>query len=372
MSGSLRAGTPNDDTLLSQSPRDTLAGGAGDDIYDILHYGTVVREEQNGGHDVVVAHIDYVLPDFVEDLAMDYAWRGHLPNPASAGALIGIGNRLDNAIAGNGLDNVIKGLAGNDTLLGNAGDDSVEGGDGNDLLTGGSGRDTLIGGAGNDDLAGGPGDDIFVGGAGDDRIFGNDGLDVVRYEGRLGAVGGDHSIVRDTDGTITVTNLNGDGVDVLKGVEIVTFGLDVLLNSRPAPGTARNGFDETLYLANNTDVASAVRNGTLASGWDHFQLYGEREGRDPNALFDTDYYLAHNRDVAAAVARGDITAWSHYSNYGWKEGRDPSAFFNTRAYLDSNDDVGASGLNPLLHFLHVGAADGRLAQLSNPTLDWIG
>ncbi len=372
MSGSLRAGTPNDDTLLSQSPRDTLAGGAGDDIYDVLHYGTMVRELQDGGYDVVVAHIDYVLPDFVEDLVLDYAARGHQPNPANAGALIGIGNRMDNTIAGNALNNVIKGMAGNDTLLGNGGDDVLEGGDGNDLLSGGSGNDTLYGGAGNDDLAGGIGDDVIIGGAGDDRIFGNDGLDVVRYEGRLGFIGGDHAYIRDANGGITVSSVNGDGVDTLTGVELVVFGLDVLVNSLPTPGTARNGFDEKLYLSMNADVANAVRNGSIASGLEHFRQFGEREGRDPNALFDTDYYLANNKDVAAAVARGQTTAWSHYSNYGWKEGRDPSAYFNTRAYLETNDDVGASGMNPLLHFLHIGAADGRLAQLSNSTLDWIG
>ncbi|WP_165772050.1 calcium-binding protein [Niveispirillum lacus] len=371
MSGTLRAGTPNDDTLLSQAPRDTLAGGAGDDIYDIAHYGVVIREEAGGGHDVIVTHIDYALPDFVEDMSMGYAGRGHIPNPPTAGALIGIGNRLDNAIAGNSLDNIIKGMAGNDTLLGNAGHDSLDGGDGNDLLTGGSGNDMLLGGAGNDDLAGGPGDDIFVGGTGDDRIFGNDGLDIVRYDGRLGVIGGDHYFVRDAEGTMTITNLNGDGVDILKGIEIVTFGLNVVLNSRPT-GAVRNGFDEALYLSRNADVASAVRNGALPSGWDHFRQFGEREGRDPNALFDADYYLANNRDVAAAVARGEVTAWSHYTNHGWREGRDPSAFFNTRAYMDTNADMAASGLNPLLHFLHIGSHDGRMAQLSNNTLDWIG
>lgn len=372
MSGTLRAGTPNDDTLLSQSPRDTLAGGLGDDIYDVAHYGTVVRENQDGGYDVVVARIDYTLPDFVEDLAMDYAWRGHLPNPVNAGALLGIGNRLDNTIAGNSLDNIIKGLAGNDTLLGNAGDDRLEGGNGNDLLTGGSGNDTLYGGAGNDDLAGGPGSDILIGGAGDDRIFGNDGLDIVVYEGRLSMIGGDHSAVRDIDGTITVVSTNGDGTDILKGVELVVFGMEVLVNSVPAPGTARNGFDETLYLSVNSDVAAAVRSGAITSGWDHFRQFGEREGRDPNALFDTDYYLVNNRDVAAVVARGETTAWAHYLNYGGKEGRDPSAFFSTRAYAETTDDVALTGLNPLVHFLHIGAAAGRLAQLSNPTLDWVG
>ncbi|MFV3127563.1 calcium-binding protein [Niveispirillum sp. KHB5.9] len=372
MTGTLRAGTPGDDILLSQSPRDRLSGGAGDDIYDIAHYGVAVQEMPDGGHDVVVAHIDFMLPDFVEDLSMEYAQRGHQPNPALAGAILGIGNRRDNMIAGNSLDNTIKGLAGNDTLLGNGGDDSLEGGDGNDLLTGGAGNDTLIGGAGNDDLAGGPGDDVIIGGAGDDNIFGGDGLDVVLYDGRLSFIGGEHSAVRDLDGTIRVTSMTSDASDVLKGVELVVFGTEVLVNSQPAPGTARNGFDEALYLSRNADIAAAVRNGTLASGWDHFRTYGQREGRDPNALFDTDYYLANNRDVAAAVARGETTAWGHYLNYGGREGRDPSAWFNTRAYAETTDDVAVTGLNPLVHFLHIGINAGKMAQLSNTTLDWIG
>ncbi len=370
MPGTLQNGTPNDDTLLSQHPNDTLSGGAGDDIYDVLHYGTRIVETESGGHDVILAHIDFVLPDFVEDLSLEYAQRGSYPVPVTGGALVGIGNRLDNTIAGNGLDNLIKGLGGNDLLMANGGHDSVDGGDGNDTLTGGAGNDTLLGGAGNDDLAGGPGNDVFVGGAGDDRIFGNDGVDVVRYDGRLG-VGGDYTMVRGDGGVTTITASNGEGTDTLSGVEIITFGVNVWLNSAPT-GTARNGFDEALYLSRNTDVAAAVRNGQLESGWQHFQLYGQKEGRSPNALFDVDYYLSQYKDVAAAVARGETTAWTHYNNFGWKEGRDPSAWFNTKAYQAMNEDIAGTGLNPLTHFLHIGAADGRMAQIANPSLDWLG
>ncbi|MFV3127564.1 calcium-binding protein [Niveispirillum sp. KHB5.9] len=371
MSGTLRAGTPNDDTLYSLSAGDTLAGGAGNDTYDVLHYGTVIREEAGGDSaDLVVAHIDFVLPDFVEDLTMEYADRGHIPNPVTSGPQIGIGNALDNDIQGNALDNFISALGGDDFVRAGGGDDLVLGGTGHDLLLGDSGDDILLGEAGNDLLNGGTGDDLLIAGLGEDRLIGSEGLDIAVFSSPAS-----HYQFTVTGAQTFVTNTHlpqfAESAD-MRGVEIAVFGTDVKLLTPHAPGTARNGFDEALYLSRYGDVAVAVRNGAVASGWEHFQLYGEREGRDPNALFDVGFYLANNQDVAAAVAGGQTTAWSHYSNYGWKEGRDPSAFFNTRAYLATNDDVGASGLNPLLHYLYIGAADGRLAQLSNPTMDWIG
>lgn len=38
-------------------------------------------------------------------------------------------------------------------------------------------------------------------------------------------------------------------------------------------------FNEIDYLASNPDVAKAVYNGTIFSGWRHFNLYGRKEGR---------------------------------------------------------------------------------------------
>ncbi|HEV7276052.1 MAG TPA: calcium-binding protein, partial [Devosiaceae bacterium] len=51
----------------------------------------------------------------------------------------------------------------------------------------------------------------------------------------------------------------------------------------------------------------------------------------------------------------------HYALWGWLEGRDPSAFFDTDSYLFAYPDVDAAGINPLEHYLHFGAAEGRLA-----------
>lgn len=43
--------------------------------------------------------------------------------------------------------------------------------------------------------------------------------------------------------------------------------------------TTRANFDERAYLASNPDVANIVSEGGFESGWQHFCLHGEREGR---------------------------------------------------------------------------------------------
>lgn len=372
MPGSERVGTPGNDTLLSQNDGDILVGGAGDDIYDIQHMDVVVREESiGGGDDTVIARIDFALPDNVENLTLDYALRYPTFAVQKEGALIGIGNALDNIIQGNELDNMLLGLAGHDVIRAGGGDDLVLGGPGHDILRGDAGNDMLAGEDGNDVLNGGAGDDILFGGIGEDRLSGDDGLDIALFEGPAS----DYKVATLNEGQYFITDITAPqfyATAEMRGVEVAVFGTDVMLLSRPRPDMAANGFDEALYLSRYADVADAVRQGSFSSGWQHFQLYGEREGRNPDALFDAAYYLSEYGDVAAAVARGETTAWSHYNNFGWREGRDPSALFSTKAYLAQNSDVVASGQNPLLHFIHVGAGQGRLAQVADIGMDWLG
>ena len=49
----------------------------------------------------------------------------------------------------------------------------------------------------------------------------------------------------------------------------------------------------------------------------------------------------------------------HYFYTGWREGRDPSAAFSTSYYLSLNPDVAAEGINPLVHYVDDGRAEGR-------------
>lgn len=121
---------------------------------------------------------------------------------------------------------------------------------------------------------------------------------------------------------------------------------------------ARSGFDAEYYLLANADVSAVA----LISGentgdfaYRHYEQFGWREGRNPNAQFDVQGYLTAYGDVAAA----GVDPLLHYHEHGWKEGRDPSAGFDTSSYLAAYGDVAAAGIDPLLHYLQNGALEGR-------------
>lgn len=121
---------------------------------------------------------------------------------------------------------------------------------------------------------------------------------------------------------------------------------------------AAKGFDAEYYLLANADVAkaaSAASGDTFAFARFHFDTYGWKEGRDPNAVFDTKGYLAAYGDVKAA----GINPLTHYDSFGFKEGRDASAEFDTSSYLAAYKDVAAAGVDPMTHYLQFGAVEGR-------------
>ncbi|SDA35271.1 Haloacid dehalogenase-like hydrolase [Methylobacterium sp. UNC378MF] len=122
-------------------------------------------------------------------------------------------------------------------------------------------------------------------------------------------------------------------------------------------------FDGPWYLANNPDVARAGLNPLL-----HYLDSGRAEGRpicpyvDREAaariaasdLFDAEWYRATQaRDVVP------VQAARHYLQQGAARGLSPGPLFDGPWYLDNNPDVAAAGLNPLLHYLDSGRAEGR-------------
>ncbi|MER2269174.1 ExeM/NucH family extracellular endonuclease [Methylobacterium oxalidis] len=122
----------------------------------------------------------------------------------------------------------------------------------------------------------------------------------------------------------------------------------------------RGGFDAEYYLLANADVAraaSAAGGDSFAFARSHFESFGWKEGRDPNAVFDTKGYLAAYGDVKAAA----INPLSHYDAFGWKEGRDPAADFDTSSYLSAYRDVAAAAVDPMQHYLQAGLYEGRSA-----------
>ncbi|KMO35124.1 SwmB domain-containing protein [Methylobacterium aquaticum] len=120
------------------------------------------------------------------------------------------------------------------------------------------------------------------------------------------------------------------------------------------------GFDAEFYLLSYADVARAAMTSgkdPFAYAYEHYQTYGWKEGRNPNAAFDTQGYLDTYQDVKAA----GIDPLMHYDEYGWKEGRDPSKGFDTTAYLVAYADVAQAKLDPMQHYLQYGALEGREA-----------
>jgi len=76
-----------------------------------------------------------------------------------------------------------------------------------------------------------------------------------------------------------------------------------------------------------------------------------------SGLFDSRWYLARYRDVAQVP----LDPLQHYLRVGAALGRSPSPLFDGERYLRENPDVAASGLNPLAHYLCSGEAEGRIA-----------
>lgn len=117
--------------LGSPAPaEDVQLGTSGDDLFDITSASTRIAEAVHGGTDSVVAHVDYVLGNNVENLTL-----------ADAGAR-GTGNALSNILTGHDGANWLYGMGGNDQLLGLGGDDVLDGGAGADTMTGGNGNDS--------------------------------------------------------------------------------------------------------------------------------------------------------------------------------------------------------------------------------------
>jgi Ca2+-binding RTX toxin-like protein len=231
-SDSLDGGNDSDILIGSNGDLDTLAGGAGDDVYEV-YTGNVITEAAGEGRDWIYANSDYTLGANQENLIL---WE--------TGNVNGTGNAENNALYGNIGNNQLNGGAGIDYLLGGGGNDTLNAGDGNDYLNGGVGNDSLDGGEGSDILIGSNGDlDTLVGGAGDD-VF-------EVYTGN------------------TVTEAAGGGIDWVYAVVDYTLGANleklVLWEAANINGT---GNSEDNYLYGN------VGNNQLAGGTGNDSLFG--------------------------------------------------------------------------------------------------
>lgn len=78
-------------------------------------------------------------------------------------------------------------------------------------------------------------------------------------------------------------------------------------------------FDGLQYIASYGDLITAF-GPDAAMGERHYQLYGQQEGRQPDA-FDEVQYLANYADLRAAFGADSVAATVHYIRSGFAEGR---------------------------------------------------
>jgi hypothetical protein len=203
-------GTAADDILYgipgSEGGGNYMDGGDGNDTYCVDSVHDHITD--SSGTDTVITARSYALPDWIENLIL----------LDDGGFVDGAGNDQSNTIVGSVYANCLWGGAGDDTLEGRASDD---------ILDGGSGFNTAV-------YSGGRGMDYFV--------------------------------LRDTDGSVTITDKrpwSPDGRDTLLNIQSISIGGD-------------DYSLEEIVVARTIEMVEGFSYVTLTeapNGWHHWQTF---------------------------------------------------------------------------------------------------
>src|SRR5882757_1256646 len=99
-------------------------------------------------------------------------------------------------------------------------------------------------------------------------------------------------------------------------------------------------FNENFYATSYPDVIAVG-----ADPFEHFFLYGYKEGRKPNPIFDPIWYVTTYPDVKDV----DVQPLLHYASIGEPEGRRPSPYFQPAWYREKYGIPEKE--SPLAHYL---------------------
>ena len=238
------------DTLIGGGGKDVVDGGLGDDVLE-LDGSVGVTAEGGGGTDTVqlvgetndasLSGIETVFGSAGDD---DLTITTNDIQSVSGGEgfdAVTLTDADGNTVELDGVE-VITGSEGVDTLA--VADDTSA------TLGGGLGDDTLLGGSGDDTLIGGDGSDVLVGGP-DDGLPGTD-ADVAVFEGSKGSY---EFGVDAVSGSLTVTSKDTGSVDILEGIETLSFD-DGPLRVSQTPDAAF--FESQLALPSGLQVGDRV------------------------------------------------------------------------------------------------------------------
>ncbi|SFN88683.1 hypothetical protein SAMN04487831_104222 [Pseudobutyrivibrio sp. UC1225] len=149
-----------------------------------------------------------------------------------------------------------------------------------------------------------------------------------------------------------------------KLVKLMAAGVAVATIASSMPAMA--AFDADFYAKQNPDVVAAV--GTSSKALEnHYNLFGKNEGRMSSAddmsasplfkIFDAAYYAKQNPDVANVFGSDPAKLFQHFMIFGMKEGRNISPYFDVQAYKAAYPDLQkAFGDNIALYYQHFATA----------------
>src|SRR5436309_9689609 len=109
-----------------------MAGGVGNDTYEVTDAGDVVTEAAGEGIDTIWTAVNYALTNISKQENLFYGGAGNYTSS---------GNDRYNRIAGLTGDDILSGGAGNDVLIGDAGNDLRSGEGRVGMVCGGGGEE---------------------------------------------------------------------------------------------------------------------------------------------------------------------------------------------------------------------------------------
>jgi len=113
-------------------------------------------------------------------------------------------------------------------------------------------------------------------------------------------------------------------------------------------------FSTNYYINNNPQIKNYKMNPL-----EHYVKQGAQNLASPHEMFDSHYYATQ----LSQFIKGDgLNPLLFFLEHPTEMRANPHPSFDTRYYLKKNPDVAQSGMNPLIHYVVHGQAEGRICQ----------
>ena len=325
VAGAVVNGTLRNDQISASAANVTLAGGLGDDTYNV-NGTTRVVEKAGEGIDTVMTWLgDTVLPDNVENLFIK-----------ATGAAQATGNDLANLIVGGTGANLLAGGRGNDVLTGGGGKDVF-------VMRPGDGRDTIT--------------DFGLTGTEADllRLDGYTFADFAALKAAMVQNGADTVIALSATDSVVLRNVTLSGLtaahfDLLNVADtLVAPAAGGILDGGRGSDTLIGGTGRDVFVVSKGNGSDTVLNFTVGSTGDVLDLrgYGLKTFADLRAAS-----VQSGSDTIVALGGGetgtlknvklaDLTAGNVLLEFGLSASASPTKWINTTA--DNQTLTGTSG-----------------------------